>query len=791
MSKSGFKILAVMVLTALALPVWAEHGTLLSTDRDPIINTDISDLVAAGWIDAPDKDISKLTNIEVAQLTAQAGNSVPLPPPSLDAGLPPMLSSPGLPSSAEPGLPAATSPGLPSYSGSPGLPNPGQPLPNNMLMPGYVRSPAALVAGKSLKQLVDEFKSELSAMGVDTAKIEDRIYALQHTNESLADLQKLYMDRTGSEVTGYSRGYFNEYRGFGTAPVYGPAVYNAAVFGEIDLKSIPVPSVLFDARIRLWRTIGFYSQDPIEKNGGTLFDLRWLSLGNYNPYVNVTAGDFLQHYTPLTLWNYEIPIYNFIEPTSFYRTRKDVEEMVSMNYDEDWRLRGFEAFTYPKFEKGSFVSSFDAQMMVGPINAQNPFQFGSYFGGGEAAIRFLDDGVEFKTAGLTLWDDPGTVNPSPVLYTPKVYQIGSISSKIVLSFAKDINITTTAEGADSNYNDNENTIIGSAAATQSTVNDAAFRGTSQLNIAGFHLEAKYLDTGSYFYSPGAQTNRWTPSSIAPGYFQNDNYWEDEALIGYLNNFPFQGLQGVGRPYFAPYDRMTENILPYGDATPNRQGLIADMTFEIGNHGWLKPQASYVIQMQEVQPNLVYNALQTQMLDVDSTTNTAVARTYTGYEVALTVDFAKAFDLTDHTFKIAGDYKNQVTNLGVAGLPNYTVNSYIASLDFNPPFPGFDFLVLSGSYEFSQSMGGEYTLANQGNPPSLASYSFFLNSADLGSYSYQSLNITKTTWSVGFMYPLSKTVQFHGDYFVNQYIWTDQPSYSRWEDIWRFTYEARF
>jgi len=62
---------------------------------------------------------------------------------------------------------------------------------------------------------------------------------------------------------------------------------------------------------------------------------------------------------------------------------------------------------------------------------------------------------------------------------------------------------------------------------------------------------------------------------------------------------------------------------------------------------------------------------------------------------------------------------------------------------------------------------------------------------VGSYGYQSLNITKTSYAFGFMYPLSKTVQFRGDYFINQYIWTDQPSYSRWEDIWRFTYEARF
>ncbi len=791
MTKNGFKILTVLFL-AVASPVWAEHGTLLSTDRTPALNKNLEDLISAGWVDAPNKPIDQLSNMEVAQLTSQAANSVPLPPPSLDAGLPPMSSAPGLPTGNSM-LPSA-SPDIPAYGTAPTLPNPGSPLPNSALLPGYSPTAQALAAGKSLKQLVDEFRSELAAMGVNTAQIEDRIYALEHNNESLADLQKLYMGRTGTDVTGFSRGYFNEYRGFGSAAQYGPAVYNAAVFGEMDLKSVPVPSVLFDARIRLWRTIGFYNQDPIEKNDGTLFDIRWLSLGNYNPYFSVTAGDFLMHYTPLTLWNYDVPVYNFIEPTSYYRNRMNVEEMVSMNYGNDWRLRGFNLFTYPKFEKGSVISSFDLQAMGGPLAEQNIFQFGSYYAGGEGAIRFFEDGLEFKAVGLSLWDDPGTLAVQQALYTPKAYQIGSISSKLVLRFAQDINVTGTAEGADSNYNDNENA-QGSAALTQTVSNDAAFRGTAELNIAGFHFETKYLDTGTAFYSPGAQTNRWTPVSTAPGYLSNDQYWEDEALIGYLNNYPFQALQGVGRPYYAPYDRMTENILPYGDDTPNREGLVLSMTLDIGNHGWLKPQAS-LTQMQEITPNWVFNSSGNEVA-VDSTTNTAVARTFSGFEAALTVDFAKAFDLTDHTCKIAFDYKNQYTDLG-GDLSGYLVNSFIGAVDFNPPIAGFDTLVLSGAYEYAQSNGEEYTQANMlgnvpslGTPPALASYSYIGNTANIGSYSYQPLDITKTSWAFGFMYPLSKTVQFHGDYFINEYNWTDQPNYTRWEDIWRFTYEARF
>jgi len=211
-----------------------------------------------------------------------------------------------------------------------------------------------------------------------------------------------------------------------------------------------------------------------------------------------------------------------------------------------------------------------------------------------------------------------------------------------------------------------------------------------------------------------------------------------------------------------------------------------MTIEIGNKGWLKTQGSLVLDMQEIQPNWVYNG-SGSLVAVDGASAT---RSFSGYEGAITVDFAKAFDAADKTYQMAFDLKNEQTNLG-GGLTPYIVNSFIGAIDFNPPVPGFDSLVLSGAYEYAQSTGSEYTLTGQGNPLSLASYNYIGNTTAIGSYAYQALNVTKNSWVLGFMYPLSKTVQFHGDYFVNQYQWTDVANYSRWEDIWRFTYEARF
>ncbi|HEV2354765.1 MAG TPA: hypothetical protein VGR89_11005, partial [Puia sp.] len=316
------------LLAGLALPAYADHGRLATTDRDPWINLEAADLVSSGLVPQPEKPIPQMTNLELVEMTAQAAQrfyaqaELPPPLPGGDMTLPP----------AE--LPAAPAPPSPAL---PGGPTPTQ-------------------ASKSLADLVEEFRAELSAMGTDVDKLEQRIQDAKDRDEAFAELQKEYLKRTGTEVGAFSRGYMFNYRGFGFYPGYRPMDYNAAMFLEMDLRSIPVPFLLFDARIRIIRAIGMYYQDPIlvpEQH-----QLRWLELTNVNDVCTLNAGDFYKSYTPLTLWNYEVPVYTFIEPTSFNRTRKDAEEWVYMDHGPDEHLRGFQAATTIAFDKDPFLSDF-------------------------------------------------------------------------------------------------------------------------------------------------------------------------------------------------------------------------------------------------------------------------------------------------------------------------------------------------------------------------------------------------------------------------------------------------
>ncbi len=736
--KVGEKLKSTVLFRALALffvmafPAMADHGPLTTIERNNWIDSSVGDLVSAGLAPAPNKPVGSMTNLEVAQLTKGA---------------------------AELWMAQATLP-----------PGPGQ--------AAVSTTPEA--ATKSLAELVEEFKKELSLMEVDVTKLEDRIYDQEHRNEKFEALQMEYLKQTGTSLSGTSKGYFDTYRGIGANAIYGPMVYDDIMMGDIILKSVPVPFVLFDADIRIARTIGLYYADPINPS----FSLRWLSLTNTNEICNLTAGDIYRHYTPLTLWNNEFPVYTLTEPTSYYRIRKDIEENVYLDHGSDWRLRGFEAASDQKLDKSPILSSFHLQAMAGELASASQYTFANDYAGGEAALDFFDDNLELKSTALMLWDDTGTSNvpyiPLLISTFAKTYKIGSLSSTATLPFEKNLDVKGLVEWAGSSYQDNSQN-------AQSVVQDWALLAKGSIDLEALHLNAKYLNIGPYFYSPGAQTNGFTPALGTNDYLTNSLI--DEGLNGALNNYVFQS---VGRPAFAPYDRMAENTLPYGDATPDREALILGFSAEIGKDGWLKPQGTYTVFAQELQPDYVLTPAGNSVLPVDSASPTTNFRKFGGYEGALTLDFAKAIENSLSTWDLSGDYKHQTTDLGL-GQPPFTVNTLIVSADAGP-FPGvplFEGLVLSGAYEQAKSTGSEYSLNNVGEPPTLASYSSYFDSGSIGNYLYQALDINRTSWAIGVKCPISKTFDIHGDVFINKYTWGDVPSFDRREYIWRMMYDLTF
>jgi hypothetical protein len=122
-----------------------------------------------------------------------------------------------------------------------------------------------------------------------------------------------------------------------------------------------------------------------------------------------------------------------------------------------------------------------------------------------------------------------------------------------------------------------------------------------------------------------------------------------------------------------------------------------------------------------------------------------------------------------------------------------VDTLIVAADAGPfpHVPLVEGLILSAAYEQTQSSGSEYTLNGIGSPPTLGAYSSEFDTTSVGTYSLQSLNLKRTSWAFGVKCPISPTFELHGDVFLNQYTWSDVPSFDRREQIWRLTYEVSF
>ncbi len=742
----------------LALPALADHGRLATNDRDSWINLAVNDLILSGLVPDPNKDVEQMSNLEVAQLTAQASQMVLA---QADAGLLPVPDT-GIPTLPEPTL---SSPPAPVGS--------------------TAASPAQVVPARSFEQLVDEFASELTAMGIQVDRLEQRLVDAQTRDELFSALQKKYLTRSGTEVGGESRGYMYLYRGFGDSP-YPSMDYNAAIFMNLDLRSVPVPDVLFNVSFRFWRSIGMYYQDPIQPP----YQLRWISLSGYSGAATFQGGDFYKSYTPFTLWNFNAPVYTFVDPTSLQRTRNDAEDLLYLDHGNDWKMRGFQGSVGETWGKNWDLSSYHLESMVGveqdPGDNIGALTFGNYFAGGQGSLGFLQQNLVVGLTGLLLWQDSAS---GQVPYIPgypdnyaKSYEVGSVWSKASVPFDEKIKLTAGFESAFSQYNDDA---TNSAAVFQ----DWALSVEGGLEVYGLKLSTKYLNVGPYFYSPGAQTNRYSPDQSAQGYMTNNLTGLDDAAPGLLNQSPFQG---VNRPYFAPYDRTAENMLPYGDATPNRQVFLLGLSGAVGEKGWLQPQASVVMSAHELQPNLVLNTSGTGLLPVDSQSNTAMARTFGGGEGALTFHFAKLAGLSGKTYDLQVDYKNQTTNLGM-GDPPFTSNTIITAADFNIPLKLFGTTVWSAAFEQTQSTGSEYVLNQDGNPPTLGQYVFYIDPVlnQSGQFVYQPMNMTRQTWAFGVKYPLSNVINIRADCFLTNYTWADNAAYARNDEIWRFTYEAHY
>ena len=726
-------ILTMILLAMGAAPAFAWHGSLLSNERAPWIDESLRGLQREGYLPATLGDTASLSNLEVAELTARASERL-------------MAQVPGT-------------------AGS-----------------GLSASPAA---ARDMKALIAEFRVELSRMNVEVAKAEERVALMEARLQGFEEKQKGALSKTGSEVGAYGRGWMVTRRGLGPDRLNPPLSRLAVNLMEVRLRSIPVPNILFDFRTRMWTTYGWYYVDEITP----VLEVRKFTISSFNSVGSVQVGDLFKSYTPLTLWNDDPWHYRF-KPTYFKQMYSEIEEL-SMTEGPAWHLRGLTAHVAKEWADRIHLSSASADVLGGRVTPATN-RFGNYYFGGQVDASFLKKRFGITGTGLLLWDDMDSAELDYLedfdMTWAQKYRITSVTPRLDLPIGEALTVKASFELAGNRYEDD-------ARNPDRVYEDWAARGEGSLEAwapgsleaYGLRLEGKYVNVGSLFYSPGAQTLRRTPVGTTSGYISGDEL-RDFDLIGSRNRSLFLD---VGRPAFAPYSRIDDNILPYGDATPNRRGLVAGLTLQRRNPKDKKVFASagaFVTKMEEITPNLVLvpQAVPTAGVtmdlpySVDSQTNTASARTFSGLEGVASLDIAALQGWKDKLVLGTG-YRTQKTEFESIQLET---KGLMASADFVLPVKWMRWADMSLLWGQFLSKGSEFCLAGGAN----AAYPFWGDRSMLGSYYRTDLGGSRTFWAWNLKYHYNKNAFLRGDVYRETLRINGLPNDTR-ELKWRIGYEV--
>lgn len=599
-----------------------------------------------------------------------------------------------------------------------------------------------------LKRLAAEFKEELSALGADLPEWEERLTRMRRENGRLGGLQEEHLKRTGARIGGFSKGFFDQ-------AVESPdMIFSATGFVEVQLKAVPAPFLSFDGRFRATRTFGQYFDAPTT-------ELRWIQLNAEADGSTFTVGDHWESYTPLVLWNDDVQKTTLFETTIHERLRKEDGERSFMDRAPEWRLRGLRARIRPVLGEGA-GESLEFRAMAGRVTQATDLVLGSYYVGGFMDLTFFDEAAFLRASGLWLWSDRNTSSLAYLAGDPTTYErqyrVGSVTPGFRLEVAPKAVLEASAELATGVY-------VHDWSDPDLDLSDWAMVGKAALEVAGVRLEGKYLNVGPFFYSPGAQ---------------NASY---DHAAGYRPGFPFMGMD---LPSFAVYDRLRENIFPYGESTPNREAWVGSLSAKLGSKGWIRPEAVGTL-ASEMQANFVRDGLGNDVAAEDLTGTIFPVREFIGLDGALILELAGPLALGgDRTFNIGGGYKWQRTELneGLEGL-----ETDIASLgtDFSLPIPGFEGILLSAGAELGRSNGNEFATSVGSSLVAYPSYYVM----PLASWSYQSMDSEWTELAFGALFPLNPTVKFKADLLIRHEERNGADLYPRGRHFLRFTYEAAF
>ena len=324
---------------------------------------------------------------------------------------------------------------------------------------------------------------------------------------------------------------------------------------DLGLHFIPVDAIEISSQIRLRNEFGgmWGNRSSVE--------LRTLSAkGVVNNNIAFSVGDIYLKQTKFTLYNYEQELSEF-EPSvfKFYRDFVNYENYYQSNY---WRLQGIQTnFSYNMY---NFIEQLDFDGFTARVRGSEWLGKPELIMLGGSAVVRLSNKVNVGSHFVNTFEILSSANEKVAYYNPV------LNTQLVYSGSfKDLPYKALLEGGFSKRGWD-----GDSLAPEIKGNFITGLIYTETKKGTFNLGFRYVDTD--FRSIGAQTRRIDYNNITTSYpYFSNNYTQRKVSLLDIMSDPNVYNQSLSTSLMN-YNPMYSAVSAYGDATPNRIGLTAEI-----------------------------------------------------------------------------------------------------------------------------------------------------------------------------------------------------------------------
>ena len=336
---------------------------------------------------------------------------------------------------------------------------------------------------------------------------------------------------------------------------------------DLNTHVNPTDNIEIFAQLRVKNQFGSFF------GSGTSINVRQLrASGVIKNKVRFSIGDIFLKQNRFTLYNYDEEF--FESGNDMFKSYRDIIHYENFYSDNRWRLQGLQSDFSLDFDR--FIRSLEFDFFITRPKGSTPFTSTTYLPdlllSGGSVVSKMNKHLKFELNYINLFEVPstGTFNISvlnPVYHTALTYKYDfkkiNVEHKLQAGYSQ--RSWVHSELGNSNYDSIANLTKGMFLEYENKISN---KDTSFKIVLG----GRYVDPN--FRSPGAQTKRidFISSNLPTVYPIYSN--------SYLNRrFSTFDLVSDERIYnqaisvdLMEFNPIFSNVLPYGDATPNRIGL---------------------------------------------------------------------------------------------------------------------------------------------------------------------------------------------------------------------------